>query len=119
MLLLRLFDTMDEHTPDVEASNAVPSSQHALGHLAKRSEEHTSELQSRPHLVCRLLLEKKNYVNTVITRPMACRQPFSGNRLRCTRSKTGGPDYLLRLDEPTFVTERTESKRLASVTLSC
>src|SRR5690554_4445538 len=26
-----------------------------------RSEEHTSELQSRPHLVCRLLLEKKNY----------------------------------------------------------
>src|SRR5690554_7355176 len=26
---------------------------------AQRSEEHTSELQSRPHLVCRLLLEKK------------------------------------------------------------
>src|SRR5690625_5787985 len=26
-----------------------------------RSEEHTSELQSRGHLVCRLLLEKKNY----------------------------------------------------------
>src|SRR5690554_7234235 len=26
-----------------------------------RSEEHTSELQSRPHLVCRLLLEKKNH----------------------------------------------------------
>src|SRR3989442_4891749 len=26
---------------------------------AMRSEEHTSELQSRPHLVCRLLLEKK------------------------------------------------------------
>src|SRR5690554_7766379 len=27
--------------------------------LQNRSEEHTSELQSRPHLVCRLLLEKK------------------------------------------------------------
>src|SRR5690554_7308335 len=27
--------------------------------VAHRSEEHTSELQSRPHLVCRLLLEKK------------------------------------------------------------
>src|SRR5436305_10718158 len=27
-----------------------------------RSEEHTSELQSRPHLVCRLLLEKKKYL---------------------------------------------------------
>src|SRR5687768_17839759 len=28
--------------------------------LRQRSEEHTSELQSRLHLVCRLLLEKKN-----------------------------------------------------------
>src|SRR5690554_7031820 len=28
-----------------------------------RSEEHTSELQSRPHLVCRLLLEKKKEAN--------------------------------------------------------
>src|SRR3712207_9513418 len=28
--------------------------------LARRSEEHTSELQSRQYLVCRLLLEKKN-----------------------------------------------------------
>src|SRR3712207_7352457 len=27
-----------------------------------RSEEHTSELQSRQYLVCRLLLEKKNYI---------------------------------------------------------
>src|SRR5690625_6136503 len=27
-----------------------------------RSEEHTSELQSRGHLVCRLLLEKKNII---------------------------------------------------------
>src|SRR2546429_4223427 len=33
--------------------------------LFGRSEEHTSELQSRLHLVCRLLLEKKN--NTLIT----------------------------------------------------
>src|SRR3989442_3124158 len=30
-----------------------------------RSEEHTSELQSRPHLVCRLLLEKKNMLNSI------------------------------------------------------
>src|SRR5690554_7599855 len=30
-----------------------------FGVTAFRSEEHTSELQSRPHLVCRLLLEKK------------------------------------------------------------
>src|SRR2546422_10928284 len=33
-----------------------------LRHLA-RSEEHTSELQSRLHLVCRLLLEKKKKTN--------------------------------------------------------
>src|SRR6266498_1914621 len=37
------------------------------GACGRRSEEHTSELQSRPHLVCRLLLEKKKknifYIN--------------------------------------------------------
>src|SRR5258705_5633265 len=32
-----------------------------------RSEEHTSELQSLRHLVCRLLLEKKKKFNTIIT----------------------------------------------------
>src|SRR5690554_7389571 len=32
--------------------------------FAYRSEEHTSELQSRPHLVCRLLLEKKKELQT-------------------------------------------------------
>src|SRR5207244_5290245 len=32
-------------------------------HLLERSEEHTSELQSPDHLVCRLLLEKKNKMN--------------------------------------------------------
>src|SRR3989442_6498969 len=31
-----------------------------------RSEEHTSELQSRPHLVCPLLLEKKNSNHAVV-----------------------------------------------------
>src|SRR3712207_7778130 len=31
------------------------------GHDVRRSEEHTSELQSRQYLVCRLLLEKKPY----------------------------------------------------------
>src|SRR6266699_7164364 len=37
---------------------------------SRRSEEHTSELQSRPHLVCRLLLEKKknNHINAVISK---------------------------------------------------
>src|SRR5690554_7553948 len=33
-----------------------------IGLVDTRSEEHTSELQSRPHLVCRLLLEKKKKI---------------------------------------------------------
>src|SRR5436305_10837041 len=35
----------------------------------ERSEEHTSELQSRPHLVCRLLLEKKKRMPDESTGP--------------------------------------------------
>src|SRR5256884_2414564 len=35
--------------------------------LFDRSEEHTSELQSRLHLVCRLLLEKKNTTEYILT----------------------------------------------------
>src|SRR5690625_6866441 len=41
----------------------LPDLAHCFRHvqmLLARSEEHTSELQSRGHLVCRLLLEKKN-----------------------------------------------------------
>src|SRR5690554_7357827 len=37
----------------------VVTSDNVFDLVAPRSEEHTSELQSRPHLVCRLLLEKK------------------------------------------------------------
>src|SRR3989442_7499294 len=35
---------------------------HPLADLPHRSEEHTSELQSRPHIVCRLLLDKNNAI---------------------------------------------------------
>src|SRR5258708_26776946 len=38
-------------------------------HYAVRSEEHTSELQSPDHLVCRLLLEKKNTQQTLQSKP--------------------------------------------------
>src|SRR2546429_3120410 len=41
-------------------ATAVPNKNAAL--KLKRSEEHTSELQSRLHLVCRLLLEKKKNI---------------------------------------------------------
>src|SRR5690625_6337979 len=39
---------------------ALAGDQGVLAVAQVRSEEHTSELQSRGHLVCRLLLEKKN-----------------------------------------------------------
>src|SRR5260221_1705722 len=44
----------DERYPSSEAGCVYP-------HIDKRSEEHTSELQSHSDLVCRLLLEKKNH----------------------------------------------------------
>src|SRR5690606_40097542 len=50
-------DTPDPYTPDSIFPNNWFSS-HFSGELV-RSEEHTSELQSRENLVCRLLLEKK------------------------------------------------------------
>src|SRR3712207_7819835 len=40
-------------------SHNVRSLAHAMARAEARSEEHTSELQSRQYLVCRLLLEKK------------------------------------------------------------
>src|SRR2546422_7772314 len=53
-----------------KASGSFPltgASHHSIGALEQyivqcRSEEHTSELQSRLHLVCRLLLEKKKKI---------------------------------------------------------
>src|SRR5436305_12764975 len=46
----------DVRADDGRLLDLHPQPGHRAGH---RSEEHTSELQSRPHLVCRLLLEKK------------------------------------------------------------
>src|SRR5687767_15476979 len=40
--------------------------------LKHRSEEHTSELQSLAYLVCRLLLEKKNFPRSRLIRGLAC-----------------------------------------------
>src|SRR5690625_5532412 len=59
--LLNLIATIDEPTTGnvfIEGDDPYLLKQNALAKF--RSEEHTSELQSRGHLVCRLLLEKKN-----------------------------------------------------------
>src|SRR3712207_8260151 len=46
--------------PDVTNDVSLNQESNAMPNLTRRSEEHTSELQSRQYLVCRLLLEKKN-----------------------------------------------------------
>src|SRR2546429_6520609 len=51
------------------------------GGEAKRSEEHTSELQSRLHLVCRLLLEKKKQIHNNTTHDLPALQPRAPVRL--------------------------------------
>src|SRR2546430_13032780 len=51
-----------------------PAGQH-LAKTARRSEEHTSELQSQSNLVCRLLLEKKKPSNVIASIPAAFRRP--------------------------------------------
>src|SRR5439155_15642350 len=56
-----LSSTRPGSTPDRFTSSFSTSASRSTGWKSlSRSEEHTSELQSRGHLVCRLLLEKKN-----------------------------------------------------------
>src|SRR3712207_8758808 len=62
-ILIEFNEPIDDEDPSVDLIVALTR---AAGGLwipqlhADRSEEHTSELQSRQYLVCRLLLEKKN-----------------------------------------------------------
>src|SRR5258708_24639585 len=69
-----LFRSIVENTGTVRAGSvandgtitpiAGPLTIHLYGENQGRSEEHTSELQSPDHLVCRLLLEKKKTEDT-------------------------------------------------------
>src|SRR3712207_7844260 len=58
--LKRLRDREDDHEDRARYGNGAEDP----GEV--RSEEHTSELQSRQYLVCRLLLEKKNNFSTLV-----------------------------------------------------
>src|SRR5258707_5505884 len=67
--IVRLVDAWNQRTSRVvvavnEVERAAQLGQ-SLGR--ERSEEHTSELQSRQYLVCRLLLEKKKKKSTLVT----------------------------------------------------
>src|SRR3712207_8082779 len=59
--MIRPGPTILSRLPKVEGTSVLTS--RSLATSAIRSEEHTSELQSRQYLVCRLLLEKKNSVS--------------------------------------------------------
>src|SRR3989449_9444741 len=65
--LVLTIDEVIQYIADQELANVVTRTRAASGVVIvvepKRSEEHTSELQSRLHLVCRLLLEKKKKQN--------------------------------------------------------
>src|SRR3989442_4685380 len=66
---LSLHDALPISRPRMRTSSPPgTTSSVSSGPTCSRSEEHTSELQSRPHLVCRLLLEKKKK-KTKITSP--------------------------------------------------
>src|SRR3712207_7013799 len=54
--------------PALSGNGLVTAFHSSATNLVARSEEHTSELQSRQYLVCRLLLEKKNKKNIIYCR---------------------------------------------------
>ena len=57
--LIRISGGVSDGEDFTNADSIVLNLKSENNHKAARSEEHTSELQSRLHLVCRLLLEKK------------------------------------------------------------
>src|SRR5690606_5040034 len=73
-----------------------------------RSEEHTSELQSRENLVCRLLLEKKKRTRTINTAPVTASR---GTKQLAAYSGTHGPT----LPVPS---SRTQLRSVAPVSLA-
>src|SRR5205809_3475731 len=65
--LFRSYMSVNYKASSVQASSTIQASTPPrvpipMASVSYRSEEHTSELQSRLHLVCRLLLEKKKKI---------------------------------------------------------
>src|SRR3712207_7409168 len=73
---LRVLHELFDRVVGKAASPQVPQPKRVgFGFEGVRSEEHTSELQSRQYLVCRLLLEKKQYSREATRRSTATPQP--------------------------------------------
>src|SRR5258708_11823305 len=67
------FPVRDAARMQKAARGAAPEARRAA-FCIRRSEEHTSELQSPDHLVCRLLLEKKKpSISYLLTQRLSCR----------------------------------------------
>src|SRR2546422_2442670 len=67
VLIRRFLDWVEYFRPHaVVMENVAEMKRGFEGAYTERSEEHTSELQSRLHLVCRLLLEKKKKMPKVL-----------------------------------------------------
>src|SRR5689334_23974272 len=62
-----LFAGLETGPSPLSAPHPLGGCREALPGRPRRSEEHTSELQSQFHLVCRLLLEKKKKKKSIIT----------------------------------------------------
>src|SRR5690554_2552603 len=72
------------HYPSAIRENNSDETSSFFKEYKKRSEEHTSELQSRPHLVCRLLLEKKK-IERDLGRLAHCRVAEISGRDSCSK----------------------------------
>src|SRR5436309_11252716 len=80
----------DGRNPDLDCRDAgqsqPPAGTDPAIHGGRRSEEHTSELQSRENLVCRLLLEKKK---TPISAPRSTSGSRQTDHRLCTAAHIG------------------------------
>src|SRR2546422_5414623 len=70
---------------ETQQVDVISCSERKVRH-GSRSEEHTSELQSRLHLVCRLLLEKKKTKTASPTTLTAAPSTWCCVRARCSRA---------------------------------
>src|SRR5688572_31112755 len=69
----------DRREPEQPDADQGGDRQDAVAGLARRSEEHTSELQSQSNLVCRLLLEKKKKKKKKTTQKITTKESITSH----------------------------------------